>query len=133
MGGRAAEKMMFDEYSAGAENDIEQATNIARRMVAHWGMSETIGPVAFHQSEEHPFLGKEIHEMRQFSEETAHVIDQEVQRFIHEASIRATEILTAHRDKLDQLALALLEREALSQEEMTVILGERAAAEVGAS
>lgn len=125
MGGRAAEKLMFDEYSAGAENDIQQATDIARRMVAHWGMSDAIGPVAFHQSEEHPFLGKEIHEMRQFSEETAHVIDQEVQRFIHEASIRATEILNNHRDKLDQLALALLEREALNQEEMTAILGER--------
>src|SRR5262249_14327390 len=124
----AAEKMIFDEYSAGAENDIEQATTLARRMVAHWGMSETVGPVAFHQSEEHPFLGKEIHEMRQFSEETAHVIDTEVQRFIHEASIRATEILNSHRDKLDQLALALLEREALSKEEMTAILGERAEA-----
>ncbi len=127
MAGRAAEKLMFDEYSAGAENDIDQATNIARRMVAHWGMSETIGPVAFHQSEEHPFLGKEIHEMRQFSEDTAHVIDQEVQRFIHEASIRATEVLSGNRDKLDQLALALLEREELNQEEMTAILGERVA------
>jgi len=128
MGGRSAEKMMFDEYSAGAENDIQQATDLARRMVAHWGMSEAIGPVAFHQTEEHPFLGKEIHEMRQFSEETAHVIDQEVQRFIHEASIRATEILAAHRDKLDQLALALLENEALDREQMTAILGERAVA-----
>jgi ATP-dependent Zn protease len=66
--------------------------------------------------------------MRQFSEATAHVIDQEVQRFIHEASIRATEILSGNRDKLDQLALALLEREALNQEEMTAILGERATA-----
>lgn len=125
MGGRAAEKMIFDEYSAGAENDIKQATDIARRMVAHWGMSEAIGPVAFHQSEEHPFLGKEIHEMRQFSEETAHVIDEEVQRFIHEASLRATDLIAAHRDKLEQLAQALLEREELNQEEMTAILGER--------
>jgi cell division protease FtsH len=135
MAGRAAEKMIFDEYSAGAENDIEQATTLARRMIAHWGMSETIGPVAFHQSEEHPFLGKEIHEMRQFSEETAHVIDTEVQRFVNEASIRATEILNSHRDKLDQLALALLEREALNQEEMTAILGARteAGSEVQAS
>src|SRR5205807_2041828 len=73
-----------------------------------------------------PVSGKEIHEMRQFSEETAHVIDQEMQRFVHEASIRATEILTAHRDKLDQLAQALLEREALDREQMTEILGERA-------
>ncbi|HLJ12677.1 MAG TPA: ATP-dependent zinc metalloprotease FtsH [Planctomycetaceae bacterium] len=126
MGGRSAEKMVFDEYSAGAENDIQQATDLARRMVAHWGMSEAIGPVAFHQSEEHPFLGKEIHELRQFSEETAHVIDQEVQRFIHEASTRATEILATHRDKLEHLAQALLEREALDRMQMTEILGERA-------
>src|SRR5579872_874267 len=132
MGGRAAEKMVFDEYSAGAENDIQQATDIARRMVAHWGMSEAIGPLAFHQSEEHPFLGKEMHEMRQFSDETAHVIDQEVQRFIHEASIRATEMLTAHRDKLDQIAQALLEREALDREQLTEILGERIAEPLGA-
>lgn len=129
MGGRAAEKLIFDEYSAGAENDIQQATDIARRMVAHWGMSEAIGPVAFHQSEEHPFLGKEMHEMRQFSEETAHVIDQEMQRLVNEASQRATEILMAHRDKLDQLAQTLLEREELNRDEITEILGERA--EVG--
>lgn len=127
MGGRAAEKMVFDEYSAGAENDIQQATDIARRMVAHWGMSEAIGPLAFHQSEEHPFLGKEMHEMRQFSDETAHVIDQEMQRFVNEAMQQATEILTAHRDKLDQIAQALLEREALDREQMTEILGERIA------
>ncbi|MBI3860407.1 MAG: ATP-dependent zinc metalloprotease FtsH [Planctomycetia bacterium] len=128
MGGRAAEKLVFDEYSAGAENDIQQATDIARRMVAHWGMSEAIGPLAFHQSEEHPFLGKEMHEMRQYSEQTAHVIDQEMQRFVNEASQRATEILAAHRDKLEQIAQALLEREMLDREEITAILGARAPA-----
>jgi cell division protease FtsH len=125
MGGRAAEKMVFDEYSAGAENDIQQATDIARRMVTHWGMSELIGPLAFHQSEEHPFLGKEMHELRQFSDETAHAIDQEMQRFVNEASQQATEILSANRDKLDQLAHTLLEREVLDREQMTEILGER--------
>jgi cell division protease FtsH len=82
--------------------------------------------VAFHQSEEHPFLGKEMHEMRQFSEETAHVIDQEMQRFVHEASQRATEILTEHRDKLEQIAQALLDREELDRDEITALLGERA-------
>ena len=132
MGGRAAEKMVFDEYSAGAENDIQQATDIARRMVAHWGMSDAIGPLAFHQSEEHPFLGKEMHEMRQFSDETAHVIDQEMQRFVNEASQQATEILTAHREKLDQIAQALLEHEALDREQLTEILGERIAEPAGA-
>jgi cell division protease FtsH len=125
MGGRAAEKMVFDEFSAGAEDDIKRATDLARRMVAHWGMSPVIGPVAFHQSEEHPFLGKEIHEQRQFSEETAHVIDQEVQRFLNEASSRATEILTQHRANLDRLARDLLKREILTKEEIAGILGAR--------
>jgi cell division protease FtsH len=125
MGGRAAEKLVFDEYSAGAENDIKQATDLARRMVAHWGMSEVVGPVAFRQSEEHPFLGKEMHEMRQFSEETAHIIDQEVQRFLNEAYSRATEILTTHRRDLDRLAQTLLERELLTKDEMTELLGKR--------
>jgi cell division protease FtsH len=126
MGGRSAEKMVFDEFSAGAENDIKRATDLARRMVAHWGMSAVIGPVAFHQSEEHPFLGKEMHEMRQFSEETAHVIDQEVQRFLNEASARAGEILTQHRSQLDLLARELLKREILTKDEMTELLGTRA-------
>ena len=125
MGGRAAEKMIFNEFSAGAENDIKRATDLARRMVAHWGMSEVIGPVAFHQSEEHPFLGKEMHEARQFSEETAHVIDQEVQRFLNDASSQATEVLTTHRSKLDLIARELLKREELSKEEMIELLGKR--------
>ncbi|HUG17955.1 MAG TPA: ATP-dependent zinc metalloprotease FtsH, partial [Planctomycetaceae bacterium] len=77
LGGRAAEKLLFDEYTAGAEDDLKRATALARRMVAYWGMSETIGPVAFRQGEEHPFLGKEMHEHRQFSEETARIIDKE--------------------------------------------------------
>src|SRR5690606_15327567 len=64
MGGRAAEKLMFNEFSAGAEDDLNKATSLARRMVANWGMSDTIGPVSFRQSEAHPFLGKEIHEHR---------------------------------------------------------------------
>lgn len=126
MGGRAAEKLVFDEYSAGAEGDLKQATHIARRMVAHWGMSDVIGPVAFRQGEEHPFLGKEMHEMREFSEETAHIIDEEVQRFLREAADRATEMLIANRDKLDNLAHALLERESLGSDEIATIIGVRA-------
>src|SRR5690606_22410934 len=64
LGGRAAEKLVFDEYSAGAEDDLKKATQVARRMVGNWGMSELIGPVAFVQDEEHPFLGREMHEQR---------------------------------------------------------------------
>jgi cell division protease FtsH len=97
LGGRAAEKLVFDEYSAGAEDDLKRATEIARKMVAHWGMSEVIGPVAFRQAEEHPFLGKEMHEQRQFSEETARIIDQEVQRFLTKAGERASKSLVELR------------------------------------
>lgn len=127
MGGRAAEKMIFDEYSVGAQGDISQATQIARRMVASWGMSEIIGPVSFRQSEEHPFLGKEMHTYREFSEETTRLIDMEVQRIIKEAEHTATELLTLYRPKLDALVDALLESEDLEREAVEKILGERPA------
>jgi cell division protease FtsH len=125
MGGRAAEKMKFNEYSAGAQGDISQATQIARRMVASWGMSEVIGPVAFRQSEEHPFLGKEMHTYREFSEETTRQIDIEVQRIIKEAELSAIKLLTQYRDKLEALVDALLESEDLEREAVEKILGER--------
>jgi cell division protease FtsH len=125
LGGRAAEKMVFNEYTAGAEDDLKRATQLARRMVGHWGMSEVIGPVAFRQGEEHPFLGKEIHEMREFSEETARIIDQEVQRFLLDASDRAMKMLTANREKLDHVAHGLLEKEMLDQDDIRAILGAR--------
>jgi cell division protease FtsH len=125
LGGRAAERLICEEYSAGAEDDLRQATQLARRMVAHWGMSEVIGPVAFRQGEEHPFLGKEIHEQRKFSEETAHVIDREVQRFLTSAQERAFNLVSEHRNHLERLARALLEHESLGQTELKKILGER--------
>lgn len=125
LGGRAAEKLVFDEVSAGAENDIERATGIARRMVASWGMSETVGPVSFKQSDEHPFLGKEMHTYREFSEETARIIDIEVQNIMQTAHKRATELLTEHREQLDALAMALLEHEHLERVELKKLLGPR--------
>lgn len=125
MGGRAAEKMKFNEYSAGAQGDISQATQLARRMVASWGMSEVIGPVAFRQSEEHPFLGKEMHTYREFSEETTRQIDMEVQRIIKEAERTAIQLLTQYRDKLEALVDALLESEDLEREAVAKILGDR--------
>ncbi len=87
--GRAAEKLVFNELSAGAGDDLKRATQIARRMVSHWGMSERLGPVAFRLGEEHPFLGKEMAEPREFSEHTAQVIDEETVRIIREAADRA--------------------------------------------
>ncbi|RIK84039.1 MAG: cell division protein FtsH [Planctomycetota bacterium] len=123
LGGRAAEKIVFDELSAGAENDLQQATKIARRMVTHWGMSERIGPVAYRTSEEHPFLGKEFHEQREFSEHTAQVIDEEVARILRTASDRALETLGQHRDELDKLSAALEEQEEINEADMERLLG----------
>jgi cell division protease FtsH len=124
LAGRAAEKIEFDEYSAGAEDDIKRATQIARNMVAHWGMSDEIGPVAYRQGEHHPFLGKEIHESREFSEETAHLIDQEIKVFLHAAQKRATQVLLEHRAELDRVSESLLERESLSRDDLVGLIGE---------
>ena len=123
LAGRAAEKLVFDEYSAGAEDDLKRATQMSRRMIGYWGMSEVIGPVAFRNGEEHPFLGKEIHEQRQYSEETAHAIDQEIQRFLTGAHERATGLLRTHRGKLDAISKGLLENEMLGREELTELIG----------
>jgi cell division protease FtsH len=123
LGGRAAEKLIFNEYSAGAEDDLKRATQLARRMVTHWGMSERLGPVAYRTSEEHPFLGKEFHEQREFSEHTAQVIDEEVSRILHMAGDRARQLLETHRDKLDAMAHQLCEREILDEKEIEVIIG----------
>ncbi|HTU26211.1 MAG TPA: ATP-dependent zinc metalloprotease FtsH, partial [Pirellulales bacterium] len=123
MGGRAAEKLVFNQYSAGAENDLTQATKIARRMVTAWGMSERLGPVAYKTTEEHPFLGKEFHEQREFSEHTARLIDEEVASILHAAATRATDLLSEHRDKLDKLSHALVEHEVLDEHEIAALIG----------
>ena len=124
LGGRAAEKIVFNEYSAGAEDDLKRATQIARRMVTRWGMSEAIGPVAFRDGEEHPFLGKEMaSDQREYSDDTARVIDAEVQRFLIQANNRAVEILMEHREKLDALTKSLVEKESLDLEEISAIIG----------
>jgi len=123
MGGRAAEKMVFNQYSAGAEDDLNKATQLARRMITHWGMSERLGPVAFRDSEDHPFLGREMAEPRRFSEFTARIIDEEVSRLLREAAERATAILSEHREKLDTLAKRLEEVETLDDEEIEKLIG----------
>ena len=95
LGGRAAEKLVFNEFTAGAEDDLKRATQIARRMVTHWGMSERLGPVAFRAGEEHPFLGKEMAEPREFSEHTAQVIDEEIVRILRDAAEMAERLLAS--------------------------------------
>ena len=124
LGGRAAEKLVFNEYSAGAEDDLKRATQIARRMVTRWGMSDAIGPVAFRDGEEHPFLGKEMAtDQREYSDDTARVIDAEVQRFLIQANDRAVQVLTENRGKLDSLTASLVEKESLDLAEITAIIG----------
>ena len=125
LGGRAAEKLVFNEVSAGAENDIERGTSLARRMVASWGMSATVGPVSFKQSDEHPFLGKEMHTYREFSEETARIIDIEVQTIMQDSHEIATKLLVEYRVELDLLANALLEHEQIERLQLREILGPR--------
>jgi cell division protease FtsH len=124
LAGRAAEKLQFDQFSAGAENDLQAATRLARRMVTHWGMSDRLGPVAYHMGEDHPFLGREIaqHE-RQFSEHTAQVIAEEVEKILHAAEDLAKRTIQQHSDKLATLAEALLEREVVGDSEIAELIG----------
>ena len=122
MGGRAADRLVYGQPYAGAEMDLKQATKLARYMVTHWGMSERLGPMSFRIGEEHVFLGKEIQEPRDFSEGTAQVIDDEVQRLLREADQRAYELLEKNRSDLDSLAEALLQREELHREEIEDLL-----------
>ena len=114
---------MYGQPYAGAEMDLKQATRLARYMVTHWGVSERLGPMSFRIGEEHVFLGKEIQEPRDFSEGTAQVIDEEVQRLLREADERAYEVIQAHRDDLERLVDALLQREELMRNELEQMLG----------
>jgi cell division protease FtsH len=123
LGGRGSEKIIFDDVSTGAGNDLKQATQMARRMVCNWGMSEKLGAAAFDRGEPHPFLGKEMTETKNFSEDTARMIDEEIRRIINEQDTRTVDLLSANRDKLDLLAEALLEHEVLDSEEIEKILG----------
>jgi cell division protease FtsH len=123
MGGRAAEKLVFGESGAGVVDDLARATQIARWMVTHWGMSERLGPVAFRDTEEHPFLGREIAQPRQFSEATAQLIDEEVSRILRTAAQKAADMLSQHRDKLDALAHALEQEETLDDAAIEAVIG----------
>jgi cell division protease FtsH len=124
LGGRTAEETVFGEITTGAENDLIEATRLARRMVTRWGMG-TLGLVAFKTDEQQPFLGYEISQGRDYSEATAARIDQEVQRLIDEAHQEVRRRLTDNRDKLDRLVEALLREETVGAEELSRILGPR--------
>jgi cell division protease FtsH len=122
LGGRVAEKLVMDQLTTGAGNDIERATDLARKMVCEWGMSEKLGPVTFGKKEEEIFLGREIAQHRDFSENTAQEIDAEVTRIITAAERKVQNLLSKNTEKLHKLAEALLEREILDGEEIDLIL-----------
>jgi cell division protease FtsH len=125
LGGRAAEEIVFQQQTTGAGNDLEKATEMARKMVCEWGMSEKMGPLTFGKAEEHVFLGREVSRPKDYSEETAIVIDSEIKRIVTDAASRAKHLLDSNLEKLHALARALLERETLDGEEIHRILATR--------
>ncbi len=121
MGGRLAEEIFLNQMSTGAGNDIERATEMARKMVCEWGMSG-LGPLTFGKKEEQIFLGRELAQHRDFSEETARQIDAEVRRFVNDGYDNAKRLIEGNKDKLTRIAEALLEREVLDAAELKLIL-----------
>jgi len=128
MGGRAAEGLVLKRFTTGAGNDIEKATELARKMVCEWGMSESLGPLAFGQKDEQIFLGREISQHRDYSEKTAQEIDREIRSIVTGCYERAEQVLKKNIKRLHALAKTLLERESLTGEEIDQIIQEGASA-----
>ena len=124
MGGRTAEEIVFEDYTTGASNDLEQATNIARAMVMQLGMSNKLGPRTFGKREELVFLGREISEQQDYSDHFAEEIDEEVRRIIEQAHDTALRELTSHRDKLDQIAKYLIKHENVESTDLETLLAD---------
>ena len=122
MGGRVAEELVFGDITSGAQQDISHATDIAHAMVCAYGMSDKLGPVKYDERSEHIYLGRDITRNESCSEATLQEIDKEVSRIIREGHDRAVQILTEKRDLLDKLALALLEKETMSADEIRTLL-----------
>ena len=118
MGGRIAEELTTGNVTTGAGNDLERATELARRMVCEWGMSDAMGPLTFGKKEEQIFLGREIAQHQDYSEDTALKIDAEVKRFVMDSYSRATELLSTHKKQLLDIADALLAREVLDADQV---------------
>jgi cell division protease FtsH len=124
LGGRAAEEIVFHDPTTGAANDIEKATSVARAMVTQYGMTERIGALKLGQEHAEPFLGRDMGHQRDYSEEVAGVIDEEVKRLIEAAHDEAWEILVDNRDILDELVLELLEKESLDKAQVAHIFAQ---------
>ena len=126
MGGRAAEEVVFEHFSTGAGNDLEQATSLAREMVCDYGMSEALGPVKYAGGGDPVFLGRDFGSHREHSEEKARQIDEEIRVLLSESYDGAKRHLIEHRGALDRIATALLERETLGREQLELLLANRA-------
>jgi cell division protease FtsH len=122
LAGRAAEKLVFHDVSTGAQNDLKEATSLAEKMVAQWGMSDRVGPINLGRAEEHPFLGRELAAPKRYSEDMAWLMDQEIRKLVLDAEGTAEGILRANREILDRLAEALLEKETLERSEIERII-----------
>jgi len=122
MGGRVAEEIVFGHVTSGAEDDIKKATLLARRMVTQWGMSERVGPVTMGENNELVFLGRDLGERRNYSEEMAALIDEEVRRMVDEAREVARKIITERRPTLSRLAERLISEETVEAEELDRML-----------
>jgi cell division protease FtsH len=123
MGGRVSEEIVFGQITTGASNDIHTATELARKMVCEWGMSEKIGPLHFGRNDEMIFLGRDFVEHKEYSEQTAREIDAEIRRIVTENYERAKQVVLANLDKLKLIAEALLERETLDGSEIDLLAG----------
>jgi len=116
LAGNAAERLIFGDTTTGSSNDIEKATNVARRMVTEFGMSDKLGPLAFGKRDEMVFLGRDLGEQRNYSDDVAKQIDEEVRAIIDKAYARAMDVLTRHKDRLIQLAERLVAEETVEQD-----------------
>ena len=122
MGGRIVEEIVFNQLTTGAGNDLEQATKLAKRMVMEWGMSDVLGPIAFGDQDEQPFLGREIAHAKNYSERTAQIIDEEIRKYLNEGYDLSQRLLTENLDKVHLLAEALIEFETLEVEDVELLL-----------
>ncbi|HEX8948515.1 MAG TPA: ATP-dependent zinc metalloprotease FtsH, partial [Dissulfurispiraceae bacterium] len=124
LAGRIAEKLVFNDVSSGSQSDLKEATSLAEKMVAQWGMSDRVGPLNLGRAEEHPFLGREFGQQKRYSDEMAWLMDQEIRKLIIEAETKAEEILRRERHALDNLAAALMKKEVLDRTEIEHLLRE---------
>jgi cell division protease FtsH len=125
LGGRAAEELVLKDFTTGAGSDIERATNLARKMVCEWGMSEVMGPLTYGKKDEQIFLGREFATHKDYSDETAQRIDREITKIVSESYERAKQLLTDHMEALNNVAAELIEKEVLNAAELDAIIGIR--------